>query len=210
MPAKGNSYKVALTTIGYAVSSPGWTHVLGGNATLTCNVKATDSDISLSSFTRSLVLDNSNSYTQQFVGATYDIALKTTSTTAADLFIRFNAAIADYKIDKDGTISLPATTTDGLITLNTAYADTTQVPTFTPGGTTNSVNLGKANGYYFLYVKGGISGRLTFTQAATGNFFIKDITVAALNQYDVLPKPNAAPGVVINAIPFKINNTLLR
>lgn len=202
-PNKRNSFKIAFLAPLDAIANSTWQHVLGGEATLQFAVKNVDT-VSVSSLSDSLNLERISTYNKQLLGGTYDISLNTESKAAADTFIRFSASVTNFLINKDQTISLPASTADGVITIAKSFVDPTQRPTFTPAGSTTPINLGFANGFYFIYVNGSSAGRITFTEATTGDLFMKDITVSAMSQYDLLPQLNST-GVRVNAYPFRLS-----
>ena len=90
--------------------------------------------------------------------------------------------------------------TDGVITIKKSYLDTTVMPTFAPTGVA-AANLYSANGYAYLYVKGGTSGKLTFT-GSEGDIYKANITVTTRGQSDVSPETNSKGHVVIQSYPF--------
>lgn len=161
--------------------------------------------LSASSVEDSLNLKNIGTYSKQLIPGTYDITLATKSTAVVDTFIRFNAGVKSIAVNKDQAISLTAATTDGVITISKDQIDPTIVPTFAPSGSATAYNFGLANGYYFIYVKGAVSGRITFTEATTGDLYLKDLTVTAMNQYDISAILNT---VSVHSRPFYLKNNL--
>jgi len=184
-PPKNSLFKVSLAPNVSDDANSTWQQVLGGEAKIQFTALSSDT-LTASTVTDSLDLTNIGAYSHQLVAGAYNIALATESTAIADTFIRFNAVANNFLINKDQAISLNATTADGVITIGKSQVDTTITPTFTPTGTTTALNFGLANGYYFIYVKGTASGEITFTEATTGDLYLYDITVSALNQYDIL------------------------
>ena len=173
-----------------------WQQVLNGEALLQFSALSNDT-LTASAVKDSLSLKSISTYTRQLVAGTYNITLKTESKAVADTFIRFNAQAQNFVVNKDQAISLAATTTDGVITISESQVMASFKPTFTLSGSTTAINFGLANGYYFIYVTGASSGRITFTSATAGDLYLTDILVNALNQYDITAVPNTI-GVVVH------------
>ena len=186
-------------------ASSAWRQVLGGEANLSFTAKSSDT-LTASSVTDSLDLKNIAAYNKQVIAGTYDIALKTKSTAVADTFIRFTSQAKNVVINKDLAVSLTATTNDGVITISKKLVDSSTVPTFAATGSGKVYNFGIANGYYFIYVTGSKGGKITFTEATTGDLFIENLTVSALNQYDLTATLTKTGSVVVHAHPFKLKN----
>lgn len=184
-PVKNNLFKISLaTTFSNAAPGTSWQQITGGKAMVTFTAVGTDT-LTVSPIKDSLDLKKITVYTKQIVAATYNITLNTTSIAAADTFIRFNASVNSLVFNQTQTVSLAATTNDGVITISKSIIGTNAAPTFTPAGGTAVYSFGLANGYYFIYVKGAVTGRLSFTEAISGDLFLRDLTVDALNQYDI-------------------------
>ncbi|WP_413666912.1 hypothetical protein ACEN9X_20565 [Mucilaginibacter sp. Mucisp86] len=189
----------------YLVLPPSnWQQVLGGSATLKLTPQNSDS-VTLSSISTTVNLKDVASYKQQVVVGTYDVTLNTQSTAAVDTFIRFTSKADHVPINKDETIDLAATTTDAVITISTKLIDSTVTPTFKLGNQT-TYNLGKANGYYFLYARDATSGTITFS-LSNGYQYMKDLTVRAMNQYDLIPVSNSYGELSIKSYPFNITSS---
>jgi hypothetical protein len=201
-PVKKNSFNVSFSI---DAASSTWQQVLGGQANLSFTAKGNDT-LTASSLTDSLDLKNIGAYSKQVIAGTYDIALKTKSTAVADTFIRFTSQAKNVVIDKAVAISLAATTTDGVITISKKLVDSTTVPTFTATESGKVYNFGVANEYYFIYVTGSKGGKITFTEATTGDLFIENLTVSALNQYDLTATLTKTGAVVVHAYSFKLKN----
>ncbi len=188
-----NSFKISINPgISYGATST-WQQVVGGEGIITFTPSNTDT---LSAVSDSLSLANVASYNKQVFAGTYSIGLKTKSTAIADTFIRFNAVVNNLLINQDQAISFQATTADGVITINKSLIDTTVIPTFTPAGSASPSIFGKAKGYYFVYVSGNTTGRITFVDATTSYTYLKDLTVNAMAQYDLSPVINKTDVVV--------------
>lgn len=205
IPANSKTFKVSFKLAVNAVVSSTWQQVLGGQASIGFAAKNNDS-LTASSLTDDLDLSKLSTYTKPVIAGTYDVSLKTKSTAVADTFIRFNALAQNVVINKDVAINMPATTTDGVITISKKLIDSTTVPTFIPTGTNTTYNLGVANGYYFIYVVGSKGGKVTFTEASSGDLFIANVTVAANNQYNLTAIVTKTGSVVKHTYAFKSSN----
>lgn len=184
-PVKNNLLKISLaTTFSNATTNITWQQVLGGKAIVTFTAVGTDT-LTVSPIKDSLDLKTITAYTKQIIPATYNITLNTTSSAAVDTFIRFNASVNNLVFNQAKTVSLTAITNDGVITISKSIIGTNAAPTFTPAGGTAVYNFGLANGYYFMYVKGAVTGRVRFIETSSGDIFLQDLTVNALNQYDI-------------------------
>lgn len=184
-PVKNNLLKISLaTTFNNATASTAWQQVLGGKAMVTFTAAGTDT-LTVSPIKDSLDLKSITTYTKQIIAATYNITLNTTSIAVADTFIRFNASVNNLVFNQAQTVSLTANTNDGVITISKSIIGKNSAPTFTPAGGTAVYSFGLVNGYYFIYVKGAVTGRVSFTEATSGDLFLRDLKVDALNQYDI-------------------------
>jgi len=183
---KDISYNVSIApSFNYAVNG-GWQQVLGGEADIQFKPENSDT-ISFSSIKDSLDLSKIATYSWPLLQGIYDVSLSTNSKNIADTYIRFSAQQTGVVVNNNTTINLSATTNDGVITINDGFIASNTVPTFTPSGSTVAKNMAIANGYYFIYVSGASTGSLSFTEKTTGNLYLANITVAAMNQYDVSP-----------------------
>lgn len=183
-PAPDHLIKISLATTFTNQLSSTWQQVLGGKAMVSFTAIGSE-PVSVSSVADSLNLANLATYSKTLIASTYDVMLSTKSTAVLDTFIRFNAKASGVVLNADQNISLIAATTDGVITISKTIIGNNAAPTFTPAGSTTAYNFGIANGYYFIYVKGTVGGRITFTEAVSGDEFFQDLTVDAMNQYDV-------------------------
>lgn len=187
-----------------AAASNTWTQILGGKALILFQMSATD-NLSASTIQDSISLKDIDTYKHDVIAGNYSITLSRTNTTLADTFIRFTAQVKDLPITKDQGISLPAITTDAVITVSKSLIQDKAIPTFTDAATGTIYKFGLANGSYYVYVKDASTGRLTFTDTTTGDIYWKDITVAAQNRYDISLVPNKTSAIVITkqALGFK-------
>jgi hypothetical protein len=183
-PFKNNLFKVSITKPFATEPNGTWAQVLGGEAAIQFNAIASDS-LTATAINDSINLNNIAAYKKQLIAGNYNISLQTKSIAVADTFIRFSAQANAVLINKDMPISLTGTSSDGVITISKKQVINSKRPTFTPAGTNNAYQFGLANGYYFIYVKNAITGRVIFTEPSTGDSYLKDISVSAMNQYDI-------------------------
>jgi hypothetical protein len=186
IPSQARQFKVSFVPGIAGTFSTDWQQVLGGKASLEFSTKNSDT-LTVSSLKDTIELKTIAAYRKPLRAGKYDIIIKTQSIASADTFIRFNAEIKDFQVNADGAIRLLATTSDGVITISKTLIQTGSQPTFTPIGSTTALNFGLANGYYFIYVKGAESGKITFTEATTGDEFMKNLTITAMTRYNLLP-----------------------
>jgi hypothetical protein len=183
-PVKNNLFKISLTTPFANNANSAWKQILGGEAIIQFYALPSDT-LTASVIKDSLDLKNIAIYNKQLTAGNYNITLNTKSTAVADTFIRFNAQANAMKVNKDMSINLTATSSDGVITISKNQISNLERPTFTPTGTSTVYQFGLANGYYFIYVKDAVNGRIKFIEATTGDLYLKDITISATNQYDI-------------------------
>jgi hypothetical protein len=191
VPAKNHTFRISFKTALDAIADTTWQQVFGGQGIIQFTTINSDTS-NVSSIKDSLDLKNIGSYSKQLVANTYDISLVHQSTAIVDTFIRFSAQAKGVLIAQDQVVSLDATATDGVITINKDIVNPSIVPTFTPAGSNTAYNFALANGRYYIYVQGAASGRVNFTAAATGDLYLEDITVDAMNQYDLSAILNTA------------------
>lgn len=181
---KKNLFEISLTPPFANSANTTWNQVLGGEAII--QFYALHSDTLTASVTEdSLNLKNIAIYNKRLTAGNYNITLNTKSMAVADTFIRFNAQANAVAVNKDLSINLTATSSDGVITISKNQISSLERPTFTPAGTNTMYQFGLANGYYFIYVKDAVNGTIRFTEATTGDSYLKDITISAMNQYDI-------------------------
>jgi hypothetical protein len=165
-------------------SNTEWNHVFGGMAEIKY-IKGSTATID------SLNLGNLAAYQKTLELGTYDIQLKTKSTATADTFIRFSAELKGLLVDKGQAISLAASTNDGLITIKKESIKENTFPTFTPAQAgAKSYKMGLIDGYYFLYVTAGTTGKVSFDSKVTDDNITKDLTIAAANHYNLVVVTN--------------------
>lgn len=207
-PTAKNTFKVSVAPVVNSTVNSSWQQVLGGKANLTFAPVNSDSLI-LSAVKDSFNISTISSYNKPLIAGTYSITLQTQSKAVADTFIRFSAQAKNILINKDQAVSLGAVTSDGVVTIKKDFIDSLSVPTFVADGSTAVQNFGLANGYYYIYVKGSASGKVTFTETTTGFDYIKQLTVSALNQYDLSPIIGPHGAVKVQTFVFrKTNNNI--
>ena len=200
IPAK-KTFKINFKLTAASTANSGWQQVLGGEALINFTPVNNDT-VNASAVKDSLNLKNVNTYIRSIFAGTYNVSLNTESTSVADAFIRFTSQVDSVTINKDLTISFPAVTNDGVITIDKKLTDTTVVPTFIPSGSTKALNFGNANGYYFIYVSGNTTGTISFVEATSGYTYMKQLTVAAMNQYDLSP--------ILNSTALRVRQNMFR
>ena len=200
IPAK-KTFKISFKLTAASTANSSWQQILGGEALINFTPVNNDT-VNASSVKDSLNLQNISTYVRSVFAGTYNISLNTESTAVADTFIRFTSQADSVAINKDLTINFPAVTNDGVITIDKKLTDTTVVPTFIPSGSTKALNFGKANGYYFIYVSGNTTGTISFVEATSGYTYMKQLTIAAMNQYDLSP--------ILNSTSLRVRQNMFR
>ncbi|MXV51514.1 hypothetical protein GS399_11080 [Pedobacter sp. HMF7647] len=163
-----------------------WQHAIGGKGVLEFKLK--DSKDSTSSRTQdSLDLANASLYKKELTVGKYDIILDTKKTSnVADTFLRFHSELKGLSVEKQEAVSLSVTSSDGLITIDKDYIKDKTTPTFQSKSDSKAYNLGLINGFYYIYVKGDISGTISFTSQITNKVCMKDIDVKSSNHYNLV------------------------
>ncbi|MDB4902329.1 MAG: hypothetical protein JWQ63_1610 [Mucilaginibacter sp.] len=206
---------ISIQSISYpSFVSSTWNNVLGGNVSLEFDLLNTNDSVS-SKIIDSTALKNISTYNKTLTKGNYNIYLSSKNqTSVADTFIRFNAQIKSYSLAAQQSLSLTATTNDGLITIAQSFVQNNTVPTFKADLGSTVYKLGVINGFYYLYVKGGTSGAITFTSKASNQTLTKSLNIVTLNQYNLAVQTNKGSLQVVFA-PFAYNqvavnsNTLL-
>lgn len=183
-------HSLSNVSIGFinAANSPqeSWVHILGGKAAVEFNFVNLNGSSS-TGIKDSVDLKYLSSYTKALSKGTYDVRLTAQNSALADTFMRFIAEKKGLNIHQDGKIPLDATTADGLITINKFYVEDETVPEFTPYAADSvSYKLKFHKGYYYLYVKGGTSGRLKFDESGTNAPNSKELVVEASQHYNLI------------------------
>ncbi|MDN3549294.1 hypothetical protein [Mucilaginibacter aquaedulcis] len=181
-----------------------WEQVFGGIALLEFDLK--DSKDSTSSRIKdSIDLKNIAAYNRDLGKGKYDIIFSTKNQPLlADTFIHLSAKIKSYSVDEQQALSLNPVTTDGLVTISKDFIKDNTIPVFKPDTGTKSYKMGLTKGFYYLYVKGGAKGNLTFALKATGQTVSKALNIQPLNQYNLAITINKTSVEVVFA-PFKYN-----
>jgi hypothetical protein len=196
---------ISIQSISYpSFVSSTWNNVLGGNVSLEFDLLNTNDSVS-SKVMDSTALKNISAYNKILTKGTYNIYISSKNQTiVADTFIRFNAQIKSYSLAAQQALSLTATTNDGLITIAQSFVQSNTVPTFKADLGSTVYKLGLINGFYYLYVKGGTSGAITFTSKAGNQTITKSLSIATLNQYNLAVQTNKGLLQVVFA-PFAYN-----
>lgn len=200
IPAK-NSFKITAKLTAASIANSNWQQVLGGEAFINFTPINNDT-VNASTVKDSLDLKKVSTYVRKVFAGTYNVNLNTESMAVADIFIRFTSQADSVDINKDQTINFSAVTNDGVITIDKKLTDTTVVPTFIPAGTTEAINFGNANGCYFIYVTGNTTGTVSFVEAASGYTYMKQLTITAMNQYDLSP--------ILNSTSLRVRRNMFR
>jgi hypothetical protein len=163
-----------------------WTNVVGGSVII--QIDNTDAGGGVLSTTKdSTDVTNIVSYDKIVKKGTYNITLTSKSQSAvADTFIRFNAQLKGYNVDSKQAVSFTATTNDGLITISQGFIQANMTPIFKAQADGKEFKMGIKNGFYYLYVQNGVKGDIIFKEATTGQSVSKTLTIAALNQNNVV------------------------
>src|ERR1700743_3257228 len=181
-----------------------WTNVIGGTALLEFDLLSSTGGIS-STIKDSTDLQSISSYNKTLSNGIYNVYISSKNPSSiADTFIRFNAQIKSYVVSKKQALSLTATTTDGLITIAKSFIQDNKVPVFKPDSGTKTYNLGLINGFYYLYIKGGTKGSVSFVSKATNQTISKSLSITALNQYNMVVQTNKGTLQVVFA-PYTYN-----
>ncbi|HEY8931398.1 MAG TPA: hypothetical protein VIM55_19500, partial [Mucilaginibacter sp.] len=116
--------------------------------------------------------------------------------------------IKSFAVESKQAVSLTATSTDGLITIGQSFIQDKTRPEFKPDGSNVSYKMGFSNGFYYLYIKGGITGSLSFAEKTSQQVVTKKLDIATLKQYNIeVTKVNGV--LQINFAPFKYNQVVV-
>lgn len=162
-----------------------WNQVTGGTALIEFDLKDAR-DSTSTRITDSTDLKNIATYSKVLSSGIYDIHVSPKNQiSVADTFFRFNAVQKEVPVKSKVAAILTASTTDGLITIGKSFIQDGTVPTFksTTGSTT--YKLGLNNGFYYLYIKGGAEGSISFTAKANGQKVTRSLAITSLNQYNM-------------------------
>lgn len=195
---------VTIQSVSYpAIANSTWINVTGGTASLRFDLLGADSKVT-SSLTDSVRLNKVTGFDKTLSEGTYNIYVSSKNeSAAADTFIRFNAQVKSYQVKSKQALSFEASSADGLITIGKSFVQDNTFPVFRSDTGTRNYKFGLINGFYYLYVKGGIKGTVSFN-AKAGQTFTKQLNISSLTQYNLaLQGNNASLQVVFEA--FKYN-----
>jgi len=196
---------ISIQTITYpSFANSTWNNVVGGTALLQFDLLGSGGAVS-SSTTESTSLSNITSYNKTLSKGVYNIYVSSKNqSAAADTFIRFNAQLKSYSVSAQQALSFMATSTDGLITIGQSFVQSNTVPTFKTDTGTKAYKFGLSNEFYYLYVKGGLKGSVSFVSKTGNQTFTKSLSITALTQYNMaLQTVNGSLQVVF--VPFVYN-----
>ncbi|WP_426671606.1 hypothetical protein ACPPVU_10245 [Mucilaginibacter sp. McL0603] len=181
-----------------------WSNVAGGTVLFKFDLLNASNAV-VSSYKDSIDVKNIGNYDKTLDKGTYNIYLSSKDqTSVADTFIRFNAKVSAYSVTDKQALSFTATTTDGLITIGQSFVQSNTVPTFKSDSNSTVYKFGLINGFYYLYVKGGTKGAITFTSKGGNQVITKSLSVVTLNQYNLEVQTNRGSLQVVFS-PFAYN-----
>ncbi|WP_114940900.1 hypothetical protein [Mucilaginibacter endophyticus] len=195
---------VTIQSVSYpAIANSTWVNVTGGTASLRFDLLGADSKVT-STLNDSVRLNNVSSFDKTLSEGTYNIYIASKNVSAAaDTFIRFNAQVKSYQVKSKQALSFNASSDDGLITIGKSFVQDNTFPVFKSDTGTRIYKFGLVNGFYYLYVKGGIKGSVSFN-SKLGQTFSKQLTISSLTQYNLaLQNINASMQIVFE--PFIYN-----
>jgi hypothetical protein len=166
-----------------------WSNVAGGTVLFKFDLLNASNAV-VSSYKDSIDVKNISNYNKTLDRGTYNIYLSSKNQTTADTFIRFNAKVSAYSVTDKQALSLTATTSDGLITIGQSFVQSNTIPTFKSDSGSTVYKFGLINGFYYLYVKGGTKGAITFTSKPGNQVITKSLSVTTLNQYNLEVQTN--------------------
>jgi hypothetical protein len=192
----------SITTPAFVKST--WSNVLGGTASIEFDLLNANDSVT-NKVSDNVDLNNLNGYFKSLNKGTYNVMASYQNNMVADTFLRFNALVNADNVTTKQNLTLPATSTDGLISISKTYIKDGTIPVFTPEAGGKTFKLGYINGYYYLYIQGGTTGSISFVSIATGQNVTKNLDIVTLNQYNMGVKVNN--GVLqVTFVPFVKNS----
>ncbi|MXV50236.1 hypothetical protein GS399_04575 [Pedobacter sp. HMF7647] len=182
-----------------------WRNVLGGKGLIEFEYKI-ENDSTINNIQDSLEIKDINAYKRNLKSGKYDITLKPKCYGLADTFLRFEATLKGLSVTKKEAISLTVTTNDGLITIDKDYVKDGTIPTFKEEGGSKNFRLGLSSGFYFLYVKGGTKGALSFRSTAIDQGYKKAVSVKKNNHYNLIVNKKDATSIEVCFGPFEYHD----
>jgi N-acetylglucosamine-6-sulfatase len=183
-----------------------WQHVFGGTGTITFN----NLDISESFVfdVEAIELTSTNFTIPQ---GSYNIFLGLSSSNDAEHYLPITASVSNYVIDSNEEIELQADTDFGLILLSVTHVENSVVPVFLVAGTSYDMILSDGGEYYFIYVKGGVTGELSVVENIYGQTLTQTVDVMANNIYgfDLQLVESEVGGISIAIEDFTINQQVI-
>ncbi|MDR6940706.1 hypothetical protein [Mucilaginibacter pocheonensis] len=207
---KENSGKTVSDATGVSVqsisfpkfSNSSWNNVIG-NTLLQFDLLG-QNNTATSTIKDSVESNHLSGYYKSLAKGTYDIYISSKNlNSAADTFIRFNAQLKSYNVSTKQDLLLKVTSDDGLITIDQNLVHDNTIPIFKPETNIKAFKFGLINGFYYLYVKGGVKGSISFI-SKSNQTFTKNLSIAALTQYNVALQINNG-SLQITFVPFVYN-----
>jgi hypothetical protein len=182
-----------------------WKNVVGGNLVLEFDLKDAKDSVA-SRIKDSTDLKNIATYAKIVDKGKYDINISAGNPSAvADTFLRFKGQVKSYTVDNKEAVSLTVTSTDGLITIDQKFIKDNTIPTFKADAGPAVYKLGLSNGFYYLYIKNGVQGAISFVSKETGQLISKRLSILTLNQYNMAVVANKGSLQVVFS-PFAYND----
>jgi hypothetical protein len=182
-----------------------WKNVVGGNLALEFDLKDAKDSVS-SRIKDSTDLKNISTYAKIVDKGKYDINISAGNPSAiADTFLRFKGQVKSYTVDNKEAVSLTVTSNDGLITIDQKFIKDKTIPTFKADAGPAVYKLGLSNGFYYLYIKNGVQGAISFVSKETGQLVSKRLSIVTLNQYNMAVVANKGMLQVVFS-PFAYND----
>jgi hypothetical protein len=177
-----------------------WSNIAGGMAVFRFDLL--DATGAVASSTKdSVTVKDIGGYNKILTKGTYNIYVSCDDQkSVADTFMRFNAEIKSFVADGKQALVITPTTTDGMISIAQSFIQPGTVPTFTTDSASQTFNLSLANGYYYLYVKGGTTGKISFV-STTGQTVTKNLSVVTSQQSNMAVQINKGSLQVV-FVPF--------
>lgn len=195
--------QISVQSITYPTFNSTWVNVIGGTGLIQLDLLGASGTVTATT-KDSTNLSSIGSYIKTLSKGVYDIYISSKNkTSAADTFIRFNAVLKAYSVSGQQALSLTATSTDGLITVAKSFVQDNTVPTFKTDTGTKVYKLGLINGFYYLYIKGGLKGRVSFTSKTTQTL-TKSLSIVALSQSNMAVQTTKSSLQVV-FVPFVYN-----
>jgi hypothetical protein len=193
--------KISLTPF----DNSSWVQVAGGMSVIQHKLKdSKDSTVSI--VKDSVDLKNIATYKKTLDKGTYDISVTSKNqSSAADTFMRISAVAKSYTVPSQQDPVFTETSTDGLITIGKSFIKAGTVPTFKTDTGTKTYKLGLINGFYYLYIKGGLQGAVSFTASAGGQAVVQKLALVSAKQQNMAVVTNSVNAISVVFTNFAYN-----